>query len=103
MNTPLATQLHEVIAPSEPRPALRCESQLRVAASMLSHARPDVISATTVVGVLGHDDVPAFEALVSDIADEMALDARVRLYVGSFSVRLTRRSETGPRTDLTNS
>jgi hypothetical protein len=94
MNTLLATQLDEVIAAAEPRPALRSESQLRVAANLLSNARSDEITATTVVGVLGRDDVPAFEALVAEIADELDLDARVRLHVGSFSVRLSRRGRT---------
>jgi hypothetical protein len=48
------------------------------------------------VGVLGSDDMPAFEALVAEIADELNLDARVRLQVGSFSVRLSRHQDPGP-------
>jgi hypothetical protein len=63
---------------------------------MLSNAQSDEISATTVVGVLGSDDMPAFEALVAEIADELNLDARVRLQVGSFSVRLSRHQDPGP-------
>jgi hypothetical protein len=54
------------------------------------------MSATTVVGVLGRDDENAFQALVSEISDELELDARVRLHGGSFSVRFT------PRTDAAN-
>jgi hypothetical protein len=96
MSSLLATQLREATASAEPRPVLRCESQLRVAANMVSNAHSDAISATTVVGILGSDDVPAFKALVAEIADEMDLDARVRLNVGSFSVRLTRRSNPCP-------
>jgi hypothetical protein len=46
--------------------------------------------ATTVVGVLGRDDVSAFRALVREIADDYGLDASVTLNVGSFSVRFTR-------------
>jgi hypothetical protein len=42
--------------------------------------------------VLGADDVRAFEALVAQIADEFDFDARVRLHVGTFSVRFSRRS-----------
>jgi len=42
--------------------------------------------------VLGADDVQEFKALVGGIADEFGFDATVRLHVGSFSVRLSRRS-----------
>jgi hypothetical protein len=79
------------------RPGLRCESQLRVAAAMLSHAQPGEVTATTVVGVLGRDDLDAFNALVAEIGDELNLDARVRLYVGSYSVRFSRRADRGNR------
>jgi hypothetical protein len=50
----------------------------------------DQVTATTVVGVLGQDDVSAFEELVADIAAEFGLDSRVRLHVGSFAVRFSR-------------
>jgi hypothetical protein len=93
MNRLLTTQLQEVIASRNARPELRCESQLRIAASMLRRAEADEMSATTVVGTLGRDDVAAFEALVVEIGDELDLDARVRLHVGSFSVRFTRRTD----------
>jgi hypothetical protein len=69
---------------------LACEGPLRVAAGILSRAASDEISATTVVGVLGADDVQAFKALVAEIVDEFGFDARVRLHVGSFSVRFSR-------------
>jgi hypothetical protein len=44
-----------------------------------------------VVGVLGQDDVPAFEELVADIAAEFGLDSDIRMRVGSFSVRFRRK------------
>ena len=69
---------------------LACEGPLRVAAGILSRAANDEISATTVVGVLGADDVQAFKALVAEIVDEFGFEARVRLHVGSFSVRFSR-------------
>ncbi len=47
----------------------------------------------TVVGVLGRDDENGFQALVTEISDELQLDARVRLHGGSFSVRFTRRTD----------
>ena len=50
------------------------------------------ISATTVVGVLGRDDLDAFNALVAEIGDESDL-ARPAFRVGSFSVRFSRRAE----------
>jgi hypothetical protein len=71
--------------------ALACESQLRVAATTLSHALPGDISAITVVGVLGGDDRPRFNSLVGQISDELDLEAQIRLHVGSFSVRFSRR------------
>jgi hypothetical protein len=48
------------------------------------------MTATTVVGVLGRDDLEAVRALVHDIADEYGLDATVTVKVGSFSVRFER-------------
>jgi hypothetical protein len=73
----------------ETRAALQSEAQLRVAAAILSHAQPGEVSAITVVGVLGHDDLDAFNALVAQIEDELDLDALVTLGVGSFSVRFS--------------
>jgi hypothetical protein len=43
-----------------------------------------------VVGVLGADDITAFEDLVEDIADEFGVDATIEFQVGSFSVRFSR-------------
>jgi hypothetical protein len=71
---------------------LGCEDPLRVAAATLTHARSDDVTATTVVGVLDHDNAAALEALVADIAEEFGLDARVRMHVGSFSVRFSRQN-----------
>jgi hypothetical protein len=70
--------------------ALQSEAQLRVAANTLSHAPPGEVSAITVVGVLGQDDVYAFYALVTQIEAKLDLDAQVALHVGSFSVRFSR-------------
>jgi hypothetical protein len=69
--------------------ALQSEAQLRVAATMLSRAAPGEVSAITVVGVLGQDDLDAFYALVAQIEAELDLDAQVTLHVGSFSVRFS--------------
>jgi hypothetical protein len=91
MNQAVVAQLDEILGKPESRPTLKCESQLRVAAAMLRHARPGEITATTVVGVLGRDDVAAFNELVGEIGDELDLDTRVRLHVGSYSVRFSRR------------
>ena len=63
---------------------------MRVAAATLTSAPSDEVTATTVVGILGKDDVSAFEALVGDIAAEFGLESRIRLRVGSFSVRFKR-------------
>ena len=72
--------------------ALQCGSQLRVAATMLSDSLPGDISAVTVVGVLGRDDLRAFNTLVSQIEDDLDLDADVVHHVGSFSVHFSRRA-----------
>ena len=53
----LIGQLDDILDKPERLPALKSESQLRVAAAMLRNAGPGEISATTVVGVLGRDDV----------------------------------------------
>ena len=60
-----------------------------VAARMVSRAADYEMTATTVVGVLGRDDVGAFKALVAEICDEYGVDARVSIHGGSFSVRFT--------------
>ena len=63
---------------------------MRVAAATLSGAPLGQVTATTVVGVLGQDDVPEFEALVAAIAAEFELEGHIRMHVGSFSVRFRR-------------
>ncbi len=89
----LTRQLEEVVGTPQlgHSTGLASESPLRVAAATLSWAPLDQVTATTVVGVLGQDDAPAFEQLVADIAAEFRLDSQIRLHVGSFSVRFRRR------------
>src|SRR5262245_61761210 len=93
MNQLLTRQLKEAVTP--PRQGecvgLGCEAQLRVAAATLSDAPPGLISATTVIGVLGQDDAAAIETLIADIADEFLLKSEIRSHLGSFSVRFSRR------------
>jgi hypothetical protein len=90
VNPSLARDLEGILKKPAAHVELASESLLRVAASMLSRAPTHEMTATTVVGVLGRDDVEAFRALVHDIADEYGLDATVTLKVGSFSVRFER-------------
>jgi hypothetical protein len=89
----LTRQLDEVVSTKQlgRSAGLASESPLRVAAATLSAAPSDQVSATTVVGVLGQDDAPAFEALVANIAAEFTLESQVRMHVGSFSVRFRRK------------
>ena len=89
----LTRQVDDTRGQADSRPALNCESQLRVAAALLRHARPGEITAITVVGVLGRDDHDAFHALLAEIENEQDLDANVRLHVGSYSVRFSRRAD----------
>lgn len=78
---------------------LACEEPLRVAAAMLSRAAPGDVGAATVVGVVGLDDLGAFRALVGEIAETYGLAAAAELSVGSFSVRLIRRSAPEPEAE----
>ncbi len=91
MKSVLDRVLDEAFARVTPRPYLSCEDPLRVAAATLTQGQGNAISATTVVGVLGLDDVAEFQALVAQLSDEFELDARVRMHVGSFAVRFSRR------------
>ena len=95
MNQVLVRDLHEALGPQTAGQCagLGCEASLRVAAATLSRTRSREVTATTVVGVLGHDDRDALEALVADIAEEFGLESRMRVNVGSFSVRFSRMEE----------
>jgi hypothetical protein len=90
VNPSLARDLEGILNKPAAHVGRASESPLRVAASMLSRARTHDMTATTVVGVLGRDDVEAFRALVHDIANEYGLAATVTVKVGSFSVRFER-------------
>ena len=92
MNQLLARQIEEAVHTSEVQEGigLGCEDLLRVAAATLAHARPDDVSAVTVVGRFGQDEVCAIEALVADVAAEYGVDYRMRHYPTSFSVRFSR-------------
>jgi hypothetical protein len=56
---------------------------------MLSCAADYEMTATTVVGVLGRDDIDAFRALVQKITEDFDLAATVKMKLGSFSVRFS--------------
>jgi hypothetical protein len=98
VNQTLARQLDALVGTDLPDSytGLACESPLRVAAATLSRASSNEITATTVVGILGKDDASAFQELVGDIAAEFGLETRIRMHVGSFSVRFSRAA---PRSD----
>jgi len=67
------------------------EDALRAAASMLSRASRDVITATTVVVDIGPDDLGALELLVHELLESHALEAAIRPHVGWCAVRFSRR------------
>src|SRR5262245_30888415 len=92
MNQLLARQIEEAVRDSEVRECigLGCEDSLRVAVATLVHARADEVSAVTVVGRIGQDDVCSIDALVADVAGEFGVDYRVRHFATSFSVRFSR-------------
>jgi hypothetical protein len=90
-NSPsLARELADILSGSSARQELASEGPLLVAARMLSRATEDEMTATTVVGVLGHDDVHSFCTLVHNIAQDAGLEATIKLNGGSFSVRFHR-------------
>jgi hypothetical protein len=92
MNQLLARQIEEAVGSHRPDECvgLGCEAQLRIAAATVSDAPPGLITATTVVGVLGQDDAAAVAALIGEIADEFQLKTELRVHLGSFSVRFSR-------------
>lgn len=89
MNQLLTRQIEEAVGTTRDRrcSGLGCEAQLRIAAATLSDAPPGMITATTVVGILGQDDTAAVESLVAQIAEAFSLKAELRMHLGSFSVR----------------
>jgi hypothetical protein len=92
MDSLLEQQLQEALAEPARGTPLGCASALRVSAGTLLHAHGDAISATTAVGVLGRDDVDAFQVLVAEVCDEYGLNARVSIHGGTYSVRFTPRA-----------
>jgi hypothetical protein len=92
VNPTLALQVTDILDGKTRSAELACQGALIVAARMLGGAPEFAMTATTVVGVLGRDDVDEFRALVQDIAEEFGLDASVTLKAGSFSVRFSRPS-----------
>ena len=90
VNPALARELSDILSEHTLREELACEGPLLVAARMLSGAAEHEMTATTVVGVLGVDDLDAFRSLVHNIAQDFSLEATVKLKVGSFSVRFCR-------------
>src|SRR4051812_43315388 len=84
LNPTLALQVTDILDQKSRRAELACEGALVVAARMLSSADEYAMTATTVVGVLGGDNVDEFRSLVQDIAEEFEMDADVRLNMGSF-------------------
>ena len=97
MNPSLVREIEDLIQAPATRDILKAGKPLVVAASMLSAAAPHEMTATTVVGVVGYDDVDALRALVLDLNDEHGLEATVKIQVGSYSVRFSRRSPSAAR------
>ena len=90
MNPALVRDIEDILQAPAARVTLKAERQLAVAAGILNAAPAREMTATTVVGVLGSDDVDAFRSLVADISDEYGLEATVKIQVGSYSVRFSR-------------
>jgi hypothetical protein len=86
----LAKQLEELLRSRPGAHELPYERALRVGAASLRRGAADEITSTTIVGSLLTNDHEDFETLVADIAEEFGLDATIRLWAGSFSVRFCR-------------
>src|SRR6266511_1299234 len=95
LNPTLALQVTDILDGKTQSAELACAGALVVAARMLTGADEVAMTATTVVGVLGRDDIDEFRSLVQDIAKEFGLQAEVRLKTGSFSVRFSRLPDGG--------
>src|SRR4051794_30894941 len=89
MNKLLTRQLDELLTDSTSNTDLKCESALRVGAAMLCRARPNEITAATIVCDLAAGDVTTLECVVQDIADEYGVVATLRQHGGSYSVRFS--------------
>ena len=94
MNPALLREVESILELPLAPVKLKSAAPLEVAAGMLSSAPAHDMTATTVVGVLGADDVDAFRSLVADISEECGLEARVKIQQGSYSVRFSRPPET---------
>jgi hypothetical protein len=66
------------------------EGTLRAAAATVANAPSHSISATRVVGVLGSEDLSAFEVFVARLVEEYEIEASVRVEDGTFAVRFSR-------------
>lgn len=95
MNLSWMRELADILNVAPPPEELACTEQLLVAARMLNGGAADQMTATTVVGVLGGDDVDALRSLVDAIAQDFGLEASVRVRAGSFSVRFSRPNNYG--------
>jgi hypothetical protein len=82
-------QLDEVLRVAVPS-GLRLERSVRAAAAALANSTTSMITTTTLVGVLGPDDQPAFRALIDDLVDEYGLNASIELEPGWYAVRFSR-------------
>ena len=90
MNTALLREVETILQLPAAPARLKSAAPLEIASRMLSSAPGHDMMATTVVGVLGRDDVDAFRSLVADISAEYGLEATVKLQEGSYSVRFSR-------------
>ena len=90
MNPVLAPANNRVPAEATEGVVFGYEQLLRVAAATVARARTREIGATRVVGVVARDDVPLLEALVARLKQEFHVDATLRNYGNSFSVRFCR-------------
>jgi hypothetical protein len=93
MNRLFVSELNDLLAAPAHERGLAGEGPLRVGARTVSNAPAGEVTAATVVGVVGGEDLSALERLVEDIAAEFDLDASLRLHAGSFSVRFSRRTQ----------
>jgi hypothetical protein len=97
VNRTLARERAQILGDPDAPAELASAGHLLVAARMLHSAAEDEMTATTVVGVLGDDDIDAFRALVQEIAQDFDLEASVKLKPGSFSIRFSRAHADGRR------
>ena len=90
MDPRLASSLVEIRDEMYAAVQIPYEGTLRAAAATVANAPTHSINATRVVGVLGSEDLSAFEVFVARLVEGYGIEASVCVEDGTFAVRFSR-------------